>query len=121
MSGPNIFDRVFDVIKSNTAIETQKELAVVLNITQQSISDARTRGRFPMEWLVKMSVIYNINLDAMLGLSKNGTTQTDELMSDLLSALKTSLEKLSKVDARLEKLEERFNKGELSYRVPNRP
>ncbi len=111
---PNVFDRVFEVVKGNTSIETQKELAVVLNVTQQSISDAKSRGRFPMEWLVKMSVVYGINLDTMLGLSTNGTSHPDQLISELLVSLKESLKKITSLDSRLEKIEKQFDTGELS-------
>ncbi len=109
----NIFDKVFDVVKANTELKTQGELALVLGVTQQSVSDARTRGRFPMEWLIKMCVIYNINLDAMLGLSGNGNVaQKDNLMQTLIENLKISIElnmtiadRLTKIETKLDYLE----------------
>jgi len=74
----NIFDRVFDVVKSKTAIKTQKDLALILEVTQQSISGAKVRGHFPADWLIKLCVHYNINLDAMLGLDNNVTYEKEE-------------------------------------------
>jgi len=108
----NIFDKVFEVVKNNTSIDTQKDLALVLGVTQQSVSDARTRGRFPMEWLIKMCVLYNINLDSMLGLNGNGhVDQNDKLISTLIENLKVSIDlnvsvqkKLSAIEAKLDYL-----------------
>lgn len=115
----NIFDKVFDVVKNNTSIETQKDLALVLGVTQQSISDARTRGRFPMEWLIKMCVIYNINLDAMLGLNGNGDEdQKDKLMETLIDNLKLSIDlnlslkdKLSTIEMKLDTINQKIYGG----------
>ncbi len=116
----NIFDKVFDVVRNNTNIETQKDLALVLGVTQQSVSDARTRGRFPMEWLIKMCVSYKINLDDMLGLNGNGhVEQTDKLMNTLIDNLKVSIDlnvsinaKLCAIEARLDLLQMRKNPEE---------
>lgn len=102
----NIFDKVFDVVKANTEIKTQNDLALVLSVTQQSVSDARTRGRFPMEWLIKMCVIYNINLDAMLGLNGNGHgDQKDNLMYSLVENLKITIELNLSLKRKLEQIE----------------
>jgi len=109
----NIFDKVFDVVRNNTNIETQKDLALVLGVTQQSVSDARTRGRFPMEWLIKMCVSYKINLDDMLGLNGNGhVEQTDKLINTLIANLKVSIDlnlsikdRLCAIEARLDGIE----------------
>ena len=38
----NIFDKVFDVVKNNTSIDTQKDLALVLGVTQQSSAMKKT-------------------------------------------------------------------------------
>jgi len=114
----NIFDKVFDVVKNNTSIDTQKDLALVLGVTQQSISDARTRGRFPMEWLIKMCVIYNINLDAMLGLNGNGNghgEQNDKLISILIENLKVSIDLNVSVQKKLSAIE-----AKLDYLMPNK-
>ena len=117
----NIFDKVFDVVKNNTSIDTQKDLALVLGVTQQSVSDARTRGRFPMEWLIKMCVIYNINLDLMLGLNGNGhMEQNDKLIKTLIENLKVSIDlnvsvnkKLSDIEAKLDQLQQNNLKEQL--------
>ena len=114
----NIFDKVFEVVKNNTSIDTQKDLALVLGVTQQSISDARTRGRFPMEWLIKMCVIYNINLDAMLGLNGNGNghgEQNDKLISTLIENLKVSIDLNVSIQKKLSAIEEK-----LDYLLPSK-
>ncbi len=113
----NIFDKVFDVVKANTELKTQADLALVLGVTQQSVSDARTRGRFPMEWLIKMCVIYNINLDAMLGLNGNGhVAHKDNLMQSLIENLKISIElnmtlkdNLVKIESKLDNMQRKIS------------
>lgn len=106
----NIFDKVFEVVKANTEIKTQNDLALVLSVTQQSVSDARTRGRFPMEWLIKMCVIYNINLDSMLGLNGNvNGGQKDSLMCSLVENLKISIELNMTVKEKLDNIETKLD------------
>lgn len=91
----NIFEKIFYVIKNNTTIKTQQDLAMVLGITQPSISDAKKRNVFPFDWLVKICVIYGISLDSILSLGHKDSSinqmeakELSELLDKSFSALK---------------------------------
>lgn len=57
----NEFAVGFDRITRALGIETQLELAAILNIRQSSISDAKRRGVIPGEWALKLYRNYRLN------------------------------------------------------------
>ncbi len=107
----NIFEKIFYVIKNNTPIKTQSDLAMVLGITQPSISDAKKRNVFPFDWLVKVCVIYGISLDSILSLGhkdpSNKGIDAQEL-SELLDKSFSALREYNKVIDRNISLEEKI-------------
>ena len=91
----NIFDKVFYIIKNNTKIKTQKDLAVALGITQPCISDARKRNVFPSDWLVKISLIYGMTFNSILGLESKDALCVDEKILELSDLAEKSFDLLS--------------------------
>lgn len=55
------FDEALERIREITGARTQVELAVVLNIRQSSISDAKRRGSLPDAWLITLFDKHNAN------------------------------------------------------------
>ena len=51
--------RVFEA----AGCQTQLQLAVILNIRQSSISDAKRRGAIPSDWLIKLFQLRGVNPD----------------------------------------------------------
>lgn len=60
-NGGNEFSVGFERIARALGIETQLELAAILNIRQSSISDAKRRGVIPGEWALKLYRAYRLN------------------------------------------------------------
>lgn len=57
------FDDVFERVKFATKTRTQVELAVVLDIRQSSISDAKRRNSVPSDWFMKLFEQFGLNPD----------------------------------------------------------
>lgn len=57
----NEFTAGFKRIAEALGIETQQELAIMLDIRQSSISDAKRRGVIPGEWGLKLFAKYKLN------------------------------------------------------------
>lgn len=57
----DIFNEIFLRVKVATGIKRQKELSDLLDIREASISEAKKRGGFPSEWVVKLSTERGIN------------------------------------------------------------
>lgn len=55
-------ERVFEA----AGCKTQIELAIILNIRQSSISDAKRRSAIPAEWLIKLLKLKGINPEWIL-------------------------------------------------------
>ncbi len=55
------FKEILDRVWKETDLKNQTELAEMLGIRSASISDAKTRGKFPSDWVVKINLKYGIN------------------------------------------------------------
>ncbi|WP_027184610.1 LexA family transcriptional regulator [Desulfovibrio inopinatus] len=55
------FDDAFGRIKNATGAKSQMEVAVLLDIQQSSISDAKRRNSIPAEWLLKLLSRHGLN------------------------------------------------------------
>lgn len=66
----NMFERIKDLRKENRF--TQKEVADILDCSQQVYSNYELGQRdIPTSVLMKLSVIYNVSTDYILGLTEN--------------------------------------------------
>jgi len=61
------FEDVWRRIQLATNLKTQRDLALALKISSPSVSDAKGRGTFPLEWAFKLSRIFELSLDYLLG------------------------------------------------------
>jgi len=57
----NNFDEILKRIRSSTGIETQKDLAVALDLTPQAITEMKKKGKFPEKWAYKLGNKYNLD------------------------------------------------------------
>jgi len=55
------FKHVLKRLYQSTEIKSQRQLADVLKIRPPSITDAKKRGVVPPDWVVKLSLYYNLN------------------------------------------------------------
>ena len=60
------FDDVWKRICSVTHWKNQSDLAGFLGIKSPSVTGAKNRGTFPIEWAVKLALDYNINITWLL-------------------------------------------------------
>lgn len=59
----NSFDNIYKRILFVANVQTQMELAHVLDISQSSISDAKRRQSIPSDWLIKLYDKFRVNPD----------------------------------------------------------
>jgi hypothetical protein len=70
--GPN-FDEVWARLKVVLDLKSQIQLASMLGIKSPSVTDAKKRGLFPLNWAYLLATKYNISLDLiLLGRSSSG-------------------------------------------------
>ena len=55
------FEEIIGRAKLALGIKNQKQLAEILGISPPGITDAKTRGNFPSDWVVKISINHGIN------------------------------------------------------------
>jgi len=55
------FEEIIKRVNTALKIKNQRQLAGVLGITPPGITDAKTRGAFPSDWVVKISTSHGIN------------------------------------------------------------
>lgn len=60
------FDDVWDRLKKAANFKRQAELAEALQITSSSVSGAKQRGLFPLEWAYRLALSHQISLDYIL-------------------------------------------------------
>jgi phage repressor protein C with HTH and peptisase S24 domain len=60
------FDDVWERVRSATGIKTQQDLADALNIKSPSITGAKQRRAFPLEWAFKLALSHELSLDYLL-------------------------------------------------------
>ncbi len=68
------YDDVWERIRSSTDIRTQAELADALGIKSPSITGAKQRGSFPLEWAYRLALTHKLSLDYLL----RGDSQFDD-------------------------------------------
>ena len=68
------FDEVWDRLRQTLGIKRQVQLAEMLGISSPSITDAKQRGLFPLNWAYILASKYNISLDFIL-LGRNAGSQ----------------------------------------------
>ncbi|WP_027186480.1 LexA family transcriptional regulator [Desulfovibrio inopinatus] len=57
----NAVDDILGRIKTVLAVKTQTELARLLDVGKQSITDAKKRGRIPADWLMRLGRLKDVN------------------------------------------------------------
>lgn len=60
------FDSVWKRVRIATGLKTQTELAQWLGIKQSSVSGAKLRGLWPVEWAIRLAESHNISIDWLL-------------------------------------------------------
>ncbi|ADU65551.1 CI repressor [Desulfurispirillum indicum S5] len=66
------FNGAWSRIQQLTGLSTQAELADALGINPASVSGAKKRGFFPLEWMLKIALDYQVSMDALIGISEHG-------------------------------------------------
>jgi len=62
-AGQNTFDQIWSRICQSTGWKKQHELAAFLNIKPASVSGAKARGNFPVEWAFRVAQTYDLSTD----------------------------------------------------------
>lgn len=60
------FDDVWERIRQVTKWGTYTDLANFLSISSSSITGAKDRGNWPIEWAFKIAQVYNVSIDWLL-------------------------------------------------------
>ncbi len=106
------FETVWERVKQATKWRRQGDMATFLDVTDQTISGAKGRGTFPLEWAFKISGAFNVSTDwLMRGVEQTYGDQTglteeetilleiyNDLSDDYKDELITSLRALIDLD-----------------------
>ncbi|GEM_PF-2672530 len=60
------FDLVFARLRAATELKNQQDLAQALGITPPTVTDAKKRGAFPLEWAYRLAQAFSLSLDRLL-------------------------------------------------------
>lgn len=60
------FDMVFARLREVTPLKSQQDLAQALGITPPTVSDAKKRGAFPLEWAYRLAATFSLSIDRLL-------------------------------------------------------
>lgn len=71
-----IFDEIFNRLLG-LGIQSQKELASVLDVSSTSIWNAKKENRFPKKWVSILSQLYNKSPEWILGLEEGPPAQLE--------------------------------------------
>ncbi len=61
-----LFEDVWERVRKATELRTQADMATFLNIKSPSITGAKQRGHFPLDWAYRISAKYGLGLDYLL-------------------------------------------------------
>ncbi len=61
-----LFDEVWERIRQATPLRSQADLAAALEIKSPSISGAKLRGAFPLDWAFRIALLHGLSLDYLL-------------------------------------------------------
>ncbi|MBB5020779.1 LexA family transcriptional regulator [Desulfurispira natronophila] len=62
------FNGAWTRVRQLTSLKNQADLATALQISPASVSGAKKRGFFPLEWLLKLALDHRVSLDSLVGL-----------------------------------------------------
>lgn len=72
---------------------TQKELGSKLGITTSTVASYESQDRLPsIAVLIKLSSVFNVSIEYLLGINKNKTIDVSELSDKQISALNVIVE-----------------------------
>ena len=72
---------------------TQKELGSRLGITTSTVASYESQDRLPsIAVLIKLSSVFNVSIEYLLGINKNKTIDVSELSDEQVSALNVIVE-----------------------------
>ena len=72
---------------------TQKELGSRLGITTSTVASYESQDRLPsIAVLIKLSSVFNVSIEYLLGINKNKTIDVSELSDNQISALNVIVE-----------------------------
>ena len=72
---------------------TQKELGIKLGITTSTVASYESQDRLPsIAVLIKLSSVFNVSIEYLLGVNKNKTIDVSELSDKQVSALNVIVE-----------------------------
>lgn len=65
-SDPPDFATVWNRLRRSTPLRSQQDLAAALGITPPTVSEAKKRGVFPLEWTYRLARLFQLRLDDLL-------------------------------------------------------
>jgi hypothetical protein len=97
----NNFNEIWIRLRSSTEIRTQKELAAVLGLTPQAVTEMKKRGKFPENWAYKLAEKYNLSAKWILEGTEKQTNQSREEVNrkkkfDILNEIEAWLDEITK-------------------------
>lgn len=95
------FDAVWDRLKKIAGFKRQADLAEALKITGSSVSGAKQRGLFPLEWAYKLALTKQISLDYILKGEQESAAVTSGVGFPMQEAQPGDLDRLHAENAEL--------------------
>lgn len=88
------FLEIWERIKEATELKTLTNLAKLIEITQQSVSERKKKNEFPIEWAYKISRKYEISIEWIL--TGEGNKNKNEGIDEYIAEINRWFEKIKK-------------------------